>query len=88
MKVVWDSGKARSNLKKHGVRFPDAELVLFDPMALTYEDKDAEGERRFVSTGTDATGRIVVVVYTYRGEVLRMISERKATGIERRSYEA
>ena len=38
-------------LKKHGVRFPDAELVLFDPMALTYEDEDAEGEQRFVSTG-------------------------------------
>ena len=64
MKIVWDSGKARSNFKKHGVRFPDAELVLFDPMALTYEDEDAEGEQRFFSTGTDATGRIVVVVYT------------------------
>lgn len=88
MKVVWDPKKARSNFKKHGVRFPDAELALFDPMALTYEDEQAEGEQRFVATGTDATGRIVVVVYTYRGDEIRLISARTATGYERRSYEA
>lgn len=38
MRVGWDPGKARANLLKHGVRFSDAEGVLFDPLALTRED--------------------------------------------------
>lgn len=49
MKVTWDPIKARANLAKHGVRFSDAESVLFDPGALTREDEDAEGEQRFVA---------------------------------------
>ena len=44
--VVWDSEKARTNLNKYGVRFSDAEMVLFDPNALTREDTDAEGTCR------------------------------------------
>ena len=68
MGVEWDPEKAISNLRKHGVRFSDAEAALFDPDALSREDEDAEGEQRFVSMGRDAIGRVVVVVYTYRGE--------------------
>lgn len=41
--AVWDPEKARANLKTHGVRFSDAEIVLFDPNALTTEDTNAEG---------------------------------------------
>lgn len=44
MRVSWDPQKARANLVKHGVRFSDAEAVLFDPGALTREDEDAVGE--------------------------------------------
>ena len=87
MDVVWDPGKARTNLEKHNVRSSDAELVLFDPNALTREDTRAEGEQRFVTVGSDPTGRILVVVYSYRGENIRMISARPATRKERRSYE-
>ena len=71
MDVVWDPEKARSNLKKHGVRFSDAEMVLFDPNALTREDTQAEGEQRFVTVGADSVGRIIVAVYTHRGEDIR-----------------
>jgi hypothetical protein len=85
--VVWDPEKARENLKKHGVRFSDAETVLFDPNALTREDMESEGEQRFVTVGMDTLGHILVVVYTYRGEDIRLISARFATKRERMQYE-
>ena len=85
MDVVWDPEKARENLKKHGVRFSDAEMVLFDPNALTREDIESEGEQRFVTVGMDSGGRILV--YTYRGEDIRLISARSVTKRERMQYE-
>ena len=87
MDVSWDPAKAAANLEKHGVRFSDAESVLFDPEAVTVEDLTAEGEQRLVSLGMDALGRVLVVVYTYRGEDVRMISARRGTRRERRQYE-
>ena len=87
MRVGWDPQKARSNHRKHGIRFSDAEMVLFDPHALTREDTEARGEQRFVSVGTDSAGRILVVVYTHRGETIRLVSARAATGRERNAYE-
>jgi uncharacterized DUF497 family protein len=79
--------KARSNLKKHGVRFSDAEIVLSDPNALTTEDTGTEEEQRIVTVGTDSVGRILVVVYAYRGEDIRLISARPATRREKKHYE-
>ncbi len=87
MRVTWDPRKAAANVLKHGIRFSDAEAVLFDPAALTREDTSAEGEQRFVSVGLDALGRVDVVAYTYRAEDIRMISARAAVSRERRQYE-
>lgn len=87
MDVRWDPAKAKANYKKHGVRFSDAEMVLYDPMALSFEDSDAVGEQRFVAIGRDAMESVTVVVYTYRDEHIRLISARRATGKEIRSYE-
>lgn len=87
MKVIWDPEKAKINLRKHKVRFADAEPVFYDPMALTREDDDSEGEQRFVSVGLDALRRILVVVYTYLGADIRLISARRATSTERKHYE-
>ena len=87
MEIVWGPDKALSNFNKHGVRFSDAESVLYDPLALTIEDEDAEGEQRFVSLGTDSLSRILVVVYSYRTDQIRLISARKAEKNEKRSYE-
>ncbi len=87
MRVIWDPVKARTNLAKHGIRFSDAEFVLFDPRAITCEDRTVEGEERFVSVGLDPFDRVVVVVYSCRGEDLRLISARPATRRERRQYE-
>ena len=87
MRVVWDPVKASVNLKRHRIRFSDAELVLFDPQAITMEDFTATGEQRHVSLGLDALGRVLVVVYTYRGQDIRLISARRASRRERRQYE-
>lgn len=82
----WDAEKASSNLRKHGVDFADAETALRDELAMTMPDRDAEDER-FVTLGMDALGRLLVVVYEWRKDEVRMISARKATRAERRQYE-
>lgn len=66
--------KNAANIKKHDVDFEDAEAVLLDPFALTWEDEDAEGEQRFLQLGMDAVGRVLVVVFTYRDDVIRLIA--------------
>jgi uncharacterized DUF497 family protein len=87
MDVTWDPKKAETNFRKHGIRFSDAETVLFDPLALTLKDQDVNGEQRLVTVGLDVIGRIIVTVYTYRGDTIRLISARKATATERKQYE-
>ncbi len=87
MDYEWDPEKAASNLHKHDVSFADAVSVLSDPAALTMADDFAD-EERFVTLGMDAFGRLLVVVYTWRGEQrIRIISARKATRHERVQYE-
>ena len=88
MEITWDFAKAAANPRKHkGVTFEEARHVLLDPRALTREDEDAEGEQRFVTLGMGAKGRILVVVYTYRKETIRVISAWKANETQRRRYE-
>lgn len=86
MEVEWDTRKAAANVRKHGVDFADAATVLYDELAVTVSDDDPE-EGRFVTVGMDALGRLLVVVYTWRGGSGQMISARQATGRERRQYE-
>jgi uncharacterized protein len=87
MKIRWDPHKAETNFRKHKIRFSDAESVLFDPMAMTVEDQIIDQEQRFLSVGSDAFGRILVIVYTYHGDTIRLIPARKATSKERKYYE-
>ncbi len=77
MDVIWDPAKARANLSKHEVRFSDAETVLFDPFALSMEDNYAEGEDRYIALGRGAQGHVLVVVYTYRDDHIRLIISSK-----------
>lgn len=87
VRIIWDTEKAKFNFRKHRIRFSDAESVLFDPMALTCEDEKSHDEQRFVTIGSDALNRILVVVYTYSGDDIRLISARRAIPKERKSYE-
>lgn len=87
MRFQYDPAKAAANLKKHGVSFADAEGVLEDPLALTVQDPDSEGETRFITIGMGNAGELLVVVYTERNDEYRIISARRPTRKERRSYE-
>ncbi len=87
MNIIWDPNKAETNFKKHGIRFSDAELVLYDSFAMTVEEQIVANELRYVTVGTDAVGRILAVIYSYRSDTIRLISARKATRKERTQYE-
>lgn len=87
MRFLYDPGKAAANFTKHRVSFADAEGVFEDPLAVTIEDPDAEGERRFVAVGLGSAGELLVVVYTEREDECRLISARRATRKERRQHE-
>lgn len=86
MGLEWDSRKAAANLEKHAIDFADAATVFLDELAVTIPDDRAD-EERFITLGTDALGRVLVLVYTWRGENIRLISARRATRRERRQYE-
>ncbi len=83
----WDPEKARRNFKKHGVRLSDAVTAFEDERALTIRDAYSDDEERWITLGVDACGRLLVLVYTWRGKRLRLISARRATSRERRQYE-
>ena len=77
-----------ANLLSHnGVTFAEAAVVLLDPCALTQEDADVEVETRFITLGMGGKGRILVVVWTLRGENPRLISAWKANKPQRGRYE-
>ena len=81
----WDDAKAKSNQEEHGVDFADA-VQVFDNPYLNKEDTDAVGDQVFVALGMDNLGRLLVVVYTYRQDKIRLISARKATKKEGTEY--
>ena len=87
MDFEWDLGKAASNLEAHGVDFADAAVALEDERALTIEDAGHDDEKRFVSLCLDPLARLLIAVYTWRGDSIRIISARKATRTEARRYE-
>lgn len=86
MGYQWDDDKAKSNLRKHGIDFADAVSALSDPKAITVPDEDSV-ENRYAILGTNALGQLLVVIFMWRGEDIRVISARKATRPERVEYE-
>jgi len=84
----WDGAKAKQNVRKHGVSFEEASTVFADPFALTIDDpQHSDEEDRFITLGESQRRRFVVVVFTDRGERIRIISARVATRRERKDYE-
>ena len=87
----WDAAKAKSNERKHGVRFEDAMLVFLDPYALIEQDRIEEGELRWQTLGLAGGIVLLLVAHTIRtqepDEVIRIISARKATRKERKRYD-
>jgi uncharacterized DUF497 family protein len=88
MYFEWDPQKARANRAKHGVSFEEAMGAFLDPLSITILDPDHSGrEDRFVLVGQSSSGRLLAVVHTDRGDAIRLISARRATRRERRTYE-
>lgn len=88
----WDVYKAQSNLRRHGVSFEEAKTVFNDPYLLTYpDDFYSETEERLISIGYSGRQRLLLVVHTERDQdnelLIRIISSRKATAAERKTYE-
>ena len=89
----WDQRKSRMNVQKHKVSFDEVRTLFNDPLLITYPDEHhSETEERYISIGSSAPGRVLLVVHTEREEAedtltIRIISCRKATASERQTYE-
>lgn len=81
----WDADKARENRRKHGVSFEHAKRAFTDPFGVEWLDDGEHGEERTILLAM-ADGTILVVVFTERGERVRLISARKATRSEQDLY--
>lgn len=87
MQFEYDPQKAKTNWQKHGISFAEAEMVFFDTLAIHDLDPDSITEERFIAVGLGNSGLLLVVVYTIRDEVIRLISARRATKQEKKAYE-
>ena len=89
LRFEWDERKATANAKKHGVSFEEARSVFFDERARLIDDPDhSEDEERYILLGLSSSLRLLLVCHCYRtgGNVIRIISARKATAREPKSY--
>jgi uncharacterized DUF497 family protein len=89
LRFEWDERKAIANERNHGVSFEEARTVFFDERARLIDDPDhSEDEDRFVLLGLSSTLRLLLVCHCYRAEggIIRIISARKATAHESKSY--
>ena len=88
MDFEWDAGKAVSNLAKHGVSFQEAATIFADPLYIDLYDPDhSSDEQRYLIVGVSQQSRLLIVSYTERNNVVRLISAREVTSTERKAYE-
>lgn len=87
MDFEWDDNKANHNVQKHGVSFPEASTVFYDPLSMTFDDPDhSDQEARFIILGQSTAGRLLFVAHTDRGARVRIISARLMLPKERKLY--
>ena len=83
MRFEWNENKQSANIKKHGIKFVDAALVFEDPHYTVNSSRS--GENRWLTVGK-VENRTIAVIWTQRGENIRIISARKARDAEKRKY--
>ena len=89
LEFQWDNRKAEDNLRKHSISFQEATTVFSDFLSLTIPDPlHSQSEERLVTIGHSEKQRLLVVIHTERGDVIRIISARNATSYERKTYES
>jgi hypothetical protein len=88
LRFEWDPRKAKVNRAKHKVSFEEAVTVFGDPLGrITDDPRHSEIEKRYVLLGQSARRRLIAVMFTERGQLIRLISAREAARRERREYE-
>ena len=88
MKFEWDERKANQNLSKHSVSFDEAKTVFEDPFFIDFYDPDhSDSEERYLIVGESDQKRLLIVSYTDRRGLIRIISAREVTKSEREAYE-
>jgi uncharacterized DUF497 family protein len=85
MQFVWDEAKRQSNIRKHDIDFTQAMQVLYDAPWMEVDDRREYGETRCLAIGL-YQGVVLVVVFTRRDDIFRIISARRANSRERRKY--
>jgi uncharacterized DUF497 family protein len=89
IRFEWDRAKASANLKKHSVSFEEAQTVFYDEFAVQFfDDEHSSGEDRFLMLGMSSEANLLLVCHCERadGDVIRIISARRATTQESRFY--
>jgi hypothetical protein len=87
LEFEWDSSKAAKNEKKHRVTFNEARTVFDDPRVIyQYDEKNSNGEDRFIAIGLSDKGRLLQVSHVDRGVAIRIISARKASPNQEKAY--
>lgn len=88
MQFEWDSRKAKLNLTKHGVSFEEASTVFYDPLSATFNDPDhSKNEDRYITIGLSCKNNLLVISYTEKEKIIRIISVRSTTPNERKRHE-
>lgn len=88
MRFEWDENKAAVNISKHGVSFEETKSVFDDSLYVDFYDPDHSiSEHRYIIIGESQQGRLLIVSYTERGDIIRLISSREVTPAERKVYE-
>lgn len=85
MEFEWDEAKRLANLRKHGIDFVDVPAVFDGDIVTVEDDRYNYGEQRFITLGL-LQGQVVAIVHTERDDITRIISARKATRYEQRTY--
>jgi len=89
IKFEWDASKAASNKRKHGVTFEEAQSVFYDDFAIQFfDDENSELEDRFLLLGHSNQAKVLLICHCEKesGNIIRIISARKATDKERKLY--
>ena len=85
-KFDWDENKNIDNIRKHNVSFQEARTVFKSHELTEKDDLHSQDEQRYKTIGCSAKGRLLIVIHTYRGDVIRIISARKANTLEIENY--
>ncbi|WP_071191307.1 BrnT family toxin [Trichormus sp. NMC-1] len=85
LQFEWDENKRLNNIRKHGINFVDALIIFENDNVIIEDDRFNYNEQRFIALGL-LQGWVIVIVYTEREDIIRIISARKATKYEQRTY--